>query len=116
MGVKLLMTVINSDIAHAILAINSDAHTSIDNEDINQITWHDGNPTGITKDQILAKQVELKAAHDAIQHQRDRTQFQGTDTYPSTGDQLDMMWHDKKDGTTTWEDAIQAVKEAHPKP
>tara|TARA_Y100000296_G_C5131876_1_gene236009 strand:- start:87 stop:455 length:369 start_codon:yes stop_codon:yes gene_type:complete len=33
----------------------------------------------------------------------------------SVGDQLDMMWHDKKDGTTTWEDAIQAIKDANPK-
>ena len=31
-------------------------------------------------------------------------------------DQLDMMWHDKKDGTTNWEDTIQAVKDAVPKP
>jgi hypothetical protein len=29
---------------------------------------------------------------------------------------MDMLWHDKKDGTTTWEDAVQAVKDAHPKP
>ena len=36
--------------------------------------------------------------------------------YPTWQDQMDMMWHDKKDGTTTWEDAIQAVKDAHPKP
>tara|TARA_R100000306_G_C4336948_1_gene123235 strand:+ start:494 stop:841 length:348 start_codon:yes stop_codon:yes gene_type:complete len=115
MGNK-LMTVINSDIAHAILAIKSDAWTSINAEDINQITWHDGNPTNITKEQILTKQAELKAAHDAIQHQRDRTKFQGINTYPSMGDQLDMMWHDKKNGTTTWEDAIEAVKNAHPKP
>ena len=34
----------------------------------------------------------------------------------SFADQLDMMWHDKKDDTTTWEDAIQAIKDAHPKP
>ena len=36
--------------------------------------------------------------------------------YPSTGDQFDMQYHDGEDGTTTWADAIAAVKEAHPKP
>ena len=36
--------------------------------------------------------------------------------YPSIGDQLDMQYHDAEDGTTTWADAIAAVKEAHPKP
>ena len=36
--------------------------------------------------------------------------------YPSIEDQLDMQYHDKKDGTTTWEDAVQAVKDANPKP
>ena len=35
--------------------------------------------------------------------------------YPSWDKQMDMMWHDKKEGTTTWEDAIQAVKDANPK-
>jgi hypothetical protein len=36
--------------------------------------------------------------------------------YPSTGDQFDMHYWDSVNGTTTWEDAITAVKEAHPKP
>ena len=36
--------------------------------------------------------------------------------YPTWQDQLDMQYHDKVDGTTTWEDAVQAVKDAHPKP
>jgi len=35
--------------------------------------------------------------------------------YPEIHEQLDMMFHDKKNNTTTWEDAIQAVKDAHPK-
>lgn len=36
--------------------------------------------------------------------------------YPSIQDQLDMLYHDKVDGTTTWIDTIKAVKDAHPKP
>lgn len=36
--------------------------------------------------------------------------------YPSIGEQLDMMYHDQRDKTTVWKDAITAVKAAHPKP
>ena len=35
--------------------------------------------------------------------------------YPSWKDQLDMQYHDKKNGTTIWEDMVQAVKEKYPK-
>ena len=59
-------------IISAILAIKSDAQVSVNAEDINQITWIDGNPTNITNDQILAKQVELKAAYDALEWKRNR--------------------------------------------
>lgn len=36
--------------------------------------------------------------------------------YPSIGDQMDMRYWDEINGTTTWKDAIAAVKAAHPKP
>ena len=36
--------------------------------------------------------------------------------YASTGDQLDMQYHDAVDGSTTWKDHVAAVKAAHPKP
>jgi len=36
--------------------------------------------------------------------------------YASTGDQLDMQYHDSVDGTTTWVDHVAAIKSAHPKP
>ena len=101
-----------TDIISAILAINPTAQVSVNAEDYNQITWNKGTPV-ISKEDIQAKQAELKVAYDAKQYQRDRV---GEDGYPSIGDQLDMLWHDKKDGTTTWEDAVQAVKDAHPKP
>tara|TARA_R100000365_G_C2711644_1_gene46868 strand:+ start:453 stop:773 length:321 start_codon:yes stop_codon:yes gene_type:complete len=100
----------------AIQAIKADAQVSIVNEDINRITWHDDNPTNITNQQITDKQAELQADYDAKEYQRDRTKRPEDGGYPSIGDQLDMMWHDKKDGTTTWKDAIQAIKDAHSKP
>ena len=36
--------------------------------------------------------------------------------YPSIQEQLDMQYWDSVNGTTTWADAIAAVKAAHPKP
>ncbi len=35
--------------------------------------------------------------------------------YPSREDQLDMIYWDKVNGTTIWEDTIQAIKDKHPK-
>ena len=35
--------------------------------------------------------------------------------YPSIEEQLDMQYWDAQNGTTTWADAIQAVKDTHPK-
>ena len=35
--------------------------------------------------------------------------------YPSHKEQFDMQYHDQVDGTTTWKDTIQAVKDKYPK-
>ena len=52
------------DITTTILAIDPSAQVSIRNEDLNKITWHDGNPNSITAEQITAKQTELQTAYD----------------------------------------------------
>lgn len=36
--------------------------------------------------------------------------------YPSIQEQLDMQYWDKINGTNTWEEAIQAIKQKYPKP
>ena len=38
------------------------------------------------------------------------------ESYPSVGDQLDMMMKDTRDGTTTHQEACEAVKAKYPKP
>ena len=39
-----------------------------------------------------------------------------TTSYATLGEQLDQQYHDSVNSTTTWKDAITAVKAAHPKP
>ena len=104
-----------TSIIAAILAIKSDAQVSVNAEDMNQITWHDNNPTNITNQQITDKQAELQVEYDANQYQRDRTKRPTDGGYPSIGDQMDMQYHDLVDSTTTFKDAIKAIKDAHPK-
>ena len=60
---------------------------------------------------IDAKLAELKTAYDNNKYQRDRAT-----AYPSVQDQLDMQYWDKKNGTTTWVDAVAKVKSDNPKP
>ena len=43
-------------------------------------------------------------------------QYKDKRVYPSIADQLDMQYWDKKNGTTTWVDAIAKVKSDNPKP
>ena len=46
-------------IIKAILKIDPNARVSVVGEDVNQITWFDGNPNNITKADIEAKMAEL---------------------------------------------------------
>jgi hypothetical protein len=96
-----------TDIISSILAIKSDAEVSVNAEDINQITWHDGNPTNITTKQITDKQAELQTAYDNNKYQRDREV-----AYPLIKDQLDDLYHNGIDG---WKKTIKAVKDKYPK-
>ena len=92
-------------ICETILKIKSDAQVTVNGNDIDtcEIIWHDSNPTSITKDQIKAKINET-------QYQRDREK-----EYPSWQDQMDMQYHDKVNGTSTWQTAIAKVKSDNPK-
>ena len=104
-----------TDIAKAIKAINPSAEFQYSREDFSTLTWLNGT-TPISQSDIEAKQVELKAAFDAKQYQRDRIAQPENGGYPPIQDQMDMIYHDQVDGTTTFKDAIQAIKDAHPKP
>ena len=99
-----------TNIARAILELDSTAQVSVNAEDINQITWLDGNPNNITAEQIVAKQAELQSEYDAQEYARTRET-----AYPAVRDQLDMQYWDQVNGTTTWKDAVAKIKADNPK-
>lgn len=75
-----------------------------------EVEWHSPSTAPVTDAQIDAEIARLQADYDAKQYQRDRAK-----AYPSIQEQLDMQYWDAINGTTTWQDAINAVKTAHPK-
>lgn len=77
---------------------------------IDNIEWLNGTTPIATAD-IQTKLDELTAEYENSAYAIARR-----DAYPSIQDQLDMQYHDAVNGTTTWKDAIQAVKDANPKP
>jgi len=98
-----------TDIINSIKAINPNAQVSVNADDINQITWHNGT-TPIPTNEILAKQQELITEYNSNKYQRDRAK-----DYPSIQEQLDMQYWDKINGTNKWQQAINAVKQKYPK-
>jgi len=61
-------------------------------------------------DDIETAHAEWQAEYDSKAYARARAE-----AYASIGDQLDMQYHDSVNGSRTWLDHIEAVKEAHPK-
>ena len=70
---------------------------------------HGGYPMP-TKTFLNKELVRIQAEFDANTYKAARSQ-----DYPSLTDQLDMQYHDGVNGTTTWADAIAAVKTKYPK-
>ena len=72
--------------------------------------WKEGATDLPTEEEIQTEIVRLKAVWDAQEYARNRAP-----AYPSTGDQLDMIYKDTKNSTTTHADAVEAVKTKWPK-
>ena len=96
-----------TDIIQSILALKSDAKVSVDADDIDQVTWFDGNPTNITKEQILAKQTELQTEYDNLVYVRNRKA-----EYPSIEECVHAILDDDLENLQI---IRQAVKEKYPK-
>ena len=79
----------------------------------------DGTQITLVQSDIDAARVTLDAEAAAVKYKTDRT-TDGSTTYDTIGNQLDMLYADmlagKLDTTGTWATHIKAVKDANPKP
>ena len=75
----------------------------------NDLTWLDTNQTQPSDAAIAAKMVELQAAYDAQAYARSRK------AKYDLLNQDEMRYDDLINSTTTWQDAIAAIKTEYPK-
>ena len=79
----------------------------------------DGTQITLVQSDIDAARTTLNTEAAKVKYKTDRTK-NGSTTYSSIGDQLDMLYKDmlagKLDTTGTWATHIKAVKDANPKP
>ena len=79
----------------------------------------DGNSISLEQSKIDTARTELDAEAAKVKYKTDRT-TDGSKTYDTIGNQLDMIYADlvagKLDTTGTWATHIKAVKDANPKP
>ena len=95
-------------IIEAILKINPNAEVSVLDNDINQITWHNGT-TPIPVADIEAKMTELQAEYDAEEWKRNRQA-----EYPSMDDCIHALL-DGGDTLTELQAKRTATKTKYPK-
>ena len=95
-------------IIEAILKINPNAEVSVLDNDINQITWHNGT-TPIPVADIEAKMTELQAEYDAEEWKRNRQS-----EYPSMDDCIHALL-DGGDTLTELQAKRTATKTKYPK-
>ena len=107
-------------IAEAIIEIRKEQDggypkVKVNDEDINQITWYDDNPTNITNQQITDKQAALRTAYDALAYARTRET-----AYPALKEFTEAYTEKEIGGDSTKWDAYvtkyNLVRSNNPKP
>jgi hypothetical protein len=94
----------------ALLKLRPGAAWALDGNTYEGLQWLDENQSKPSREEINAEVVKLQVEWNSKEYQRHRAL-----EYPSIQDQLDMQYHDALNGTTTWQDAINAVKAKYPK-
>ena len=97
----------------ALAGLSPSTTFSSDDQD-NVIEWDIGSTkSGVsqpTEEEVDVKLASMISDWDAQEYARNRAS-----AYPSTGDQLDMMYKDTKNSTTTHAAAVETVKTKWPK-
>ena len=95
------------DITQALLKLKPNAQWIVRGD---TLEWLDTEQTEPTKAEIDAEIKRLQAEQDALAYQElRRSEYNKLN-------QDEMRYDDVKNSTTTWVDAIDAIKAAHPKP
>ncbi len=92
-------------------------HYKIDGT-LDQIAWDDVAYKAVHgENQVHPSVADIEAMHTTVKAEMDALAYQGKrrDEYPPIEDQLDMLFWDKKNGTTEWEDSVQVIKDKYPK-
>jgi len=71
--------------------------------------WNSASPQP-SAEAVETARLEWQADHDSKAYARARA-----DAYAPIADQMDMQYHDSVNGSRTWLDHIESVKDAHPK-
>jgi len=103
------------DIHLAILQLGKNNNEYTVTDDCSKIREWRGSDPQPTEAELTQAWADWQKAAAAVKYKTDRTK-NGSTTYPSIAEQLDMQYWDKKNGTTTWVDAIAKVKSDNPKP
>ena len=94
-----------SDKPTAILSLVPGAEVSVIDD---VVTWHKPSEPTVTEAEIQTEVDRLRAEYTSQEYARDRIT-----AYPSTGDQLDYIYHN---GVAKWKtDMIDPVKTKYPK-
>ena len=99
---------IQPNVIDAIKSINTAAQVSVSGNDINNITWENGTVEIAIAD-IQTELDNLQAAYDAQEYARSRK------AKYNLLNQDEMRYDDLINSTTTWQDAIAAIKTEYPK-
>ena len=99
------------DIDLAILQLGKNNNQYLLNEKRDAIAEWRGSDPQPTTSELNTAWNDYQTAQAAIAYKEKREA-----AYPSLADQLDMQYWDKKNGTTTWVDAVAKVKSDNPKP
>ena len=95
----------------AIINLRPGAQWILNGEYYEGLQWIDEIQSKPSKEEVEAEIIKLNAEYDSKQYQRLRVK-----EYPSMQEQLDMQYWDSINGTTTWQDTINAIKVKYPKP
>jgi len=117
MTIKIIDAILSLDAGAEVVVQGHPSNESDYRSQVKIVVGNDENGTGIfsselpwTWEQVSNELARLQAEYDSKAYARARAE-----AYAPIADQLDMQYWDSVNGSRTWLDHIEAVKEAHPK-